>query len=86
MIKRQKNHPKCYKDVSKAKAQIFETDRPAAKMLLAFPPLTSTAVTGPGSCSGVPSAVHVVFEKLNLTTLDIRLSDNAIDPDAISSS
>jgi hypothetical protein len=87
MIKRQRNHPKNYRDLRiKAKARRFGTDRPAAKMLLAFPPLTSTAVTGPGSWSGVPSTVHVVFEKLNWTTFDIELSDNAMDPDAISSS
>lgn len=41
------------------------TDRPAAKTLLAFPLLTSTAVTAPGSSVDVPRAVQVVLGKLN---------------------
>lgn len=49
-----------------------------------FPPFTSTAVTGPGSSSEVPNAVHVAFEKQNRATFDTEESDNAIEPEAMS--
>ena len=39
-------------------------DLPAAKRLLEFPPLTSTAETGPGISAPEPTGTQVAFSKL----------------------
>ena len=61
------------------------TDRPAAKILLAFPLSTSTAVTGPGR-PPEPMAVQLVLENVYWATFAAVLSDNAMEPDAMSCS
>lgn len=55
---------------------------PAAKMLLVFPSLTATAVTGPGSPEPAPTAAQLLFFKLNCATFALELSASAIEPDA----
>jgi hypothetical protein len=60
--------------------------RPAAKILLALPLSTSTAVTGPGISELEPTAVQLMFENVYDATFAAVLSDNAIDPDAMSRS
>jgi hypothetical protein len=60
------------------------THLPAAKILLALPLSTSTAVTGPGNPE--PTAVQVAFEKTYFATFAAVLSDNAMEPDAMSCS
>lgn len=42
---------------------------PAAKILLALPPLTSTAVTGPGISEPMPMAAQVELMRSNWATL-----------------
>jgi hypothetical protein len=63
-----------------------DTYRPAAKMLLPFPLSTSTAVTGPGISELEPIAVQLVFENVYCATFAAVLSDNAIEPKAMSCS
>jgi hypothetical protein len=55
---------------------------PAAKMLLMFPSLTATAVTGPGSPELAPTAAQLLFFKLNCATFALELFASAIEPDA----
>jgi hypothetical protein len=55
-------------------------DLPATKILLTFPPLTSSAVTGPGSPD--PTGNQVLFSKEKLTTFACELSGRASAPAA----
>jgi hypothetical protein len=57
---------------------------PAAKTLLEFPLLTSTACTGPGISEPVPTANHVALGRLYWATLDTVLSGRVIEPAAMS--
>src|SRR5271154_6034414 len=68
-------------------SQHSETCLPAANILLAFPPFTSIAVTGPGSSSLVPIADQVLLAKLNCNTLVKGASaDSASEPEVTRSS
>lgn len=62
------------------------THFPAAKMLLEFAELTSSAVTGPGISAPDPTDAHDKFEKLNCATLASVLSESAMVPAATSNS
>ena len=61
-------------------------DFPAAKMLLEFPALTSTAVTGPGRSLSLPNRVQVLFPNENRATLAGELSESEKAPEAMSES
>lgn len=55
---------------------------PAAKTLLEFLLLTSTACIGPGISEPVPTDSHVELERLYWATLDTVLSGRVIEPAA----
>lgn len=61
-------------------------DFPAAKILLEFPALTSTAVTGPGRSLSLPNRVQVLFPNKNKAMLAGELSESEKAPEATSES
>lgn len=66
--------------------EIEGTHRPAAKMLLAFPLLTPTAVTGPGRVSTFPMALQVELTMKYWATFETVLSARAMEPEAMRTS
>ena len=89
-FQKSKNDDDPSSDLVKSKIDIVDigtgTYRPAAKMLLAFPLSTSTAVTGPGTSELEPIASQLVFENVYCAMFAAVLSDNAIEPAAMSCS
>ena len=61
-------------------------DFPAAKILLEFPALTSTAVIGPGRSLSLPNRVQVLFPNENRATFAGELSESEKAPEATSES
>lgn len=84
-VRRTMSHPSIWRDVRQMNVDMrIVAHRPAANMLLAFLLSTSTAVTGPRISELEPIASQLVFANVYCATLATVLSDNAIEPEAIS--